>query len=221
MIKINLAREGRAVRGAGAGAAPASGQTSAAPAQLNNIIVVSLLVAGLIAAGAYWFINSRRLAERQATVETRRTEAAKLEAIIKDVENYQKRKDSLQQRIDLINQLKQNQKGPVRIMDQISRDLPDLVWMDSMSIETGGISIAGRGLNPNAIANFVENVKNDPYFEEPSLEAMTQVSTAPVVYQFTMKFSFTYTPRAAATGATAGTGAAPATTTGGTNGNNP
>lgn len=219
MIKINLAREGRAVRGAGAGAAAASGQTSAAaPAQLNNIIVVSLLVAGLIAAGAYWFINSRLLAERLATVETRRTEAAKLESIIKDVENYQKRKDSLQQRIDLINQLKQNQKGPVRIMDQISRDLPDLVWLDTMNIETTGITIGGRGLNPVAIGNFVENVKNDPYFEEPNLQAMTQVSTAPVVYQFTMSFSFTYTPRTGATGATA----APATTTtGGANGNNP
>jgi type IV pilus assembly protein PilN len=220
LIKINLAREGRAVRGAGAGASPASGQTgAAAPAQLNNIIVVSLLVAGLIAAGAYWFINSRRLAERQATVEARRTEAAKLESIIKDVENYQKRKDSLQQRIDLINQLKQNQKGPVRIMDQISRDLPDLVWIDQMTIESKGISIGGRGLNPNAIANFVENVKNDPYFEEPSLEAMTQVSTTPVVYQFNMSFSFTYTPRNA--DGTAGATTTTTTTTGGPSGNNP
>ena len=226
MIKINLAREGRAVRGAGAGAAAASSQAGpAAPAQLNNIIVISMLVVGLIAAGAYWFVNSRRLAERQATLETRRAEADKLEAIIKDVENYQKRKDSLQQRIDLINQLKQNQKGPVRIMDQISRDLPDLVWLDTMNIETNGISIGGRSLNPNAIANFVLNVKNDPYFEEPNLESMTQVSAAPVVYQFNMTFSFSYTPRTAATGTAAGAapGASPAstTTTGGTSGANP
>lgn len=216
MIKINLAREGRAVRGASAGAVPASSQTgSAPPAQLNNIIVISLLVAGVIAAGAYWFLNSRRLAERQATVETRRTDAAKLESIIKAVEDYQKRKSSLQQRIDLINQLKQNQKGPVRIMDQISRDLPDLVWIDTMSIESNGITVGGRGLNPNAIANFVENVKNDPGFEEPSLESLTQVSTAPVVYQFNMSFSFTNPAKSADAGGTAGT------TTGGASGNNP
>jgi type IV pilus assembly protein PilN len=212
LIKINLAREGRAVRGAGAGAAAASSQAGpATPAQLNNIIVIAMVVLGLIAAGAYWFVNSRRLAERQATLETRRAEADKLEAIIKDVENYQKRKDSLQQRIDLINQLKQNQKGPVRIMDQISRDLPDLVWLDRMEIVGNRISVNGRGLNPNAIALFVLNVKNDPYFEEPQLGTMAQVSSAPVVYTFDMNFGFSYAPKTL--GAAPGTGDATATAT--------
>ena len=59
------------------------------------------------------------------------------EAIIAEVEAFQRRKDSLQSRIDLINQLKQNQKGPVRIMDRISQDLPDLVWLDKMTVAAG------------------------------------------------------------------------------------
>jgi len=156
-----------------------------------------LLLGGLLA-GGYWFWEKRALAERKETQALRETEATKLEAIIKEVEQYQKRKDNLQQRIDLINQLKQNQKGPVRIMDQISRDLPDLVWLDRMEINAGAINISGRGLNPNAIALFVENIKNDPYFEEPQLGTMAQVSNAPVVYSFDMNFAFSYTPKTAA-----------------------
>ena len=38
----------------------------------------------------------------------------RLDKIIKEVEDYQKQKDKLQKRIDLINQLKQNQRGPMR-----------------------------------------------------------------------------------------------------------
>ena len=79
---------------------------------------------------------------------------------------------------------------------------PLLVWLDRMDITGGKITLSGRGLNPNAIALFVENVKNDPYFEEPQLGTMAQVSTAPIVYSFDMNFGFTYVPK----------GTAPATT---------
>ena len=165
---------------------------------INNIMIIAGLVLGLLASAGYWFWNKRELTQRQQVADQRTVEAQKLEAIIKEVEDYQKRKDSLQQRIDLINQLKQNQKGPVRIMDQISRDLPDLVWLDSMDIAGGKVSLAGRGLNPNAIALFIENIKNDPYFEEPNVGAVTQISTTPLVYSFDMNFAFTYAPKGAA-----------------------
>lgn len=159
---------------------------------INNILIGVLTLLGILAALGYWLWNKRELSQRQEVVEARTQEAQKLEAIIKEVEDYQKRKDSLQQRIDLINQLKQNQKGPVRIMDQISKDLPDLVWLESMSISGGRVSIGGKGLNPNAIALFIENVKNDPYFEEPQVGAMTKVSDSPLVYSFDMNFAFSY-----------------------------
>ena len=198
MIKINLVREGRAVRGAGA--APAAmtamaGATGVAPANLNSLILIGLVGLGLAIAAIYWFINNRTLANRRETVIARKAEADKLEAIIREVEQFQRRKDSLQNRINLINQLKQNQKGPVRILDQISRDLPDLVWLDKMTVAGGGISIGGRGLNPNAIANFVENIKNDPYFEEPALGNVTEVAGKTLTYSFEMDFKFSYAPK--------------------------
>jgi type IV pilus assembly protein PilN len=213
LIKINLVREGRAVRGAGAAPVAAVGAPSVAGASnTNNIIVGALVVLGLLAAAGYWFIMDQRRDARQETADQRQLEADKLEAIIAEVEAYQRRKDNLQQRIDLINQLKQNQKGPVRIMDQVSRDLPDLVWLDNMGITGGRITLAGRGLNPNAIALFIENIKNDPYFEEPQVGAVTQISAAPLVYSFDMNFAFTYAPKGAAPAAGATTTTATATT---------
>ena len=210
MIKINLVREGRAVRGTGAAPVAAAAAVSApgGGTNVNNIIVVVFTVLGLLAAAGYYFWYKRELSQRQEIVAQKAQEAQKLEAIIKEVEEYQRRKDSLQQRIDLINQLKQNQKGPVRIMDQISRDLPDLVWLDAMDISGGRIAINGRGLNPNAIALFIENVKRDPYFEEPAVGTVAQISSSPLVYSFDMNFAFTYAAKSAAPPA-----AAPATTT--------
>lgn len=167
-------------------------------ANVNNVLVVGLTILGVLIAAGYWFWQKRERDSRLEIQAQRETEAKKLESIIAEVEDYQRRKDSLQNRIDLINQLKANQKGPVRIMDQISRDLPDLVWLDNMTIDAGRVTLAGRGLNPNAIALFIENVKNDPFFEEPTVGAVTQTSVTPLVYSFDMNFAFTYQAKGAA-----------------------
>ena len=215
MIKINLVREGRAVRGAGAvpGMAAVAAVGAAAPSNINNLLVVGGLIAGAVIGGGCWVIERNKLSDRKEQVATKQVEAQRLEAIIKEVEGYQRQKDSLQKRIDLINQLKQNQKGPVKLMDRLSQDLPDLVWLDKMTMSGGLITISGRGLNPNAIANFVENVKNDPLFEEPDLSSMTQTSVTPLVYTFEMTFHFSYAPKseAGAGGAVTATGTATGT----------
>src|SRR5262249_29674729 len=190
-----------------------------APGNLNNVLIVGGLILGILVGGGWWLLEKRKLADRQETVAVKQTEAQRLEAIIKEVEEYQKRKDSLQKRIDLINNLKQSQKGPVRIMDQISKDLPDLVWLDHLGMSGGVISIDGRGLNPNAIANFVENIKGDPFFEEPDLTSVTgvAVSAGTPVYSFNMSFKFTYAPKGeAAAGAATTTGTTGTSGTSGT-----
>jgi len=217
LIKINLVREGRAVRGTGA-APTVAAAAAGGPSNLNTVLVAGGLILGVLVGGGWWLWEKRILGEKQETVAVKTTEAQRLEAIIKEVEDYQKRKYNLQKRIDLINQLKQSQKGPVRIMDQISKDLPDLVWLDRLTISGGVISIEGRGLNPNAIANFVENIKGDPFFEEPDLSSVTgqAASSTTPVFSFSMNFKFSYAPKGEA-------GAAGMTTTGttGTAGNTP
>ena len=217
MIKINLVREGRAVRGAGAapGMVAAAQVAAGGETNFNNLLIIGGLVLGALIAGGWWLTEKHKLSERQDLVATKQVEAQRLEAIIKEVEEYQRRKDSLQRRIDLINQLKQNQKGPVKIMDRISQDLPDLVWLDKLTMSGGAITINGRGLNPNAIANFVENIKNDPLFEEPDLSSLAQTSVVPLVYSFDMNFRFTYAPKTegGAAGATSTTGTSGTATT--------
>jgi Tfp pilus assembly protein PilN len=212
-----LVREGRAVRGAGAapGMVAAAQVAAGGETNFNNLLIIGGLVLGVLIAGGWWITEKHKLSERKDLVATKQVEAQRLEAIIKEVEEYQRRKDSLQRRIDLINQLKQNQKGPVKIMDRISQDLPDLVWLDKMSMSGGAITLNGRGLNPNAIANFVENIKNDPLFEEPDLSNLSQTSVVPLVYSFDMNFRFTYAPKteAGAAGATSTTGTSGTATT--------
>lgn len=214
MIKINLIREGRAaVRGATGAPGPAA---AAGPSNINNLLIVGLLVVGLVLSGGYWFIKHREEVAKKQQIAEQQAEADKLQKIIQEVENFQKRKDSLQKRIDLINQLKQNQKGPVRIMDRISQDLPDLVWLDKMTLDGTHITLDGRALNPNAFANYIDAIKADPMFDEPEVNGVTEqpAGKGPSVYSWGMSFNFKGTPAEAAPaggaeGAAATTGTTP------------
>lgn len=186
MIKINLISEAKTARGAGA--APAAGVTEVPSGDLNNKLLAGLAIVGLLIAGGYWFIKSNQLSSVEAVAVEKRTEARNLEKIIQEVEQFKKRKEDLESRIALINDLKKNQKVPVLIMDRISQDLPDLVWLDQMEMQGNRVTLAGRALNPNAVALFVENIKNDTLFGEPNLRGLTRAAAN--VYRYDMSFTF-------------------------------
>jgi type IV pilus assembly protein PilN len=186
VIKINLISEGKAARGPGA--APAAGVTEVPSGDLNNKLLVGLAIVGLLIAGGYWFIKSNQLSSVEGIAIEKRAEAQALEKIIKEVEQFKQRKEDLESRIALINDLKKNQKVPVLIMDRISQDLPDLVWLDQMDMQGNRVTLAGRALNPNAVALFVENIKNDTLFGEPNLRGLTRAG--PNVYRYDMSFNF-------------------------------
>ena len=187
MIKINLISEGRGgVRGASGvpGAAPAAESAGS----LNNQLLAVLAIVGLPAGGGYWFLKNQKLTGLQAEVEVKRAEAAGLQKIIDEVEQFKARKAQLEQRIEIIGNLKKNQKVPVQIMDRISQDLPDLLWLDKLTLSGNNLSVEGRALNPNAVAIFTDNLKQDPLFDEPNVSQLTLQGQT--VYMFSMTFTF-------------------------------
>lgn len=206
MIKINLLREGR---GPSRAAAAAPGAVAGGPANRNLILLIAIFALGVLLGGGWTLIKWRGITAKRAEVAARQEEADKLKKIIEEVERFEKRRDSLENRIALINQLKQNQKGPVRLLDRISRDLPDLVWLDRMQLAGNQITIVGRTLNPNAAATFVENIKGDPMFDEPEFNALA-AQGAENVYGFDMRFNFRYQGDEAAAAAEGAEGAAAA-----------
>jgi type IV pilus assembly protein PilN len=100
-----------------------------------------------------------------------------LKQVIKEVEDYKIKKAELERKIDVINGLKANQRGPVQIMDQVSRALPELLWLDNLDVTASTISIKGEAFNMSAVANFIDNLDKVDEFAEPILNDATQVAS--------------------------------------------
>lgn len=198
MIRINLLTEAKA--------AAARKKTSVIPtgARLNNIVFAAGLGLGVL----YLLIMGLHLTGKRRALDDEigkaRIEAERLKSIIEEVKGYETKKANLEEKINLINQLKTNQKGPVRLMDEISRALPDLVWLSALDVAGNAVTMRGKTLSPNAVATYLENLKKSPFFAEPVFKNLGQDPGVQGIYSWEMNLAF----RPAAGLASAGAGAA-------------
>ena len=78
-------------------------------------------------------------------------------------------------------------------MDEVSKALPDLLWLTNLDLEAEHAHLRGQALNENAVANFISNLAASPFFVEPSLRIMQQDGKG--VFTLRPRLRFTYTPR--------------------------
>jgi type IV pilus assembly protein PilN len=203
LIRINLLTEARAA------AAKKKGPALPTGAKLNNLLLIGGLALGLIYIGTMFLVLSSRKRHLDEEIGKAREEVARLKSIIDEVKGYEDKKRSLEEKISLINSLKTNQKGPVRLMDEVSKAMPDLVWLTDMTMQGDQLTMKGRTLSPNAVATYLENLKKSPYFAEPVFKNLGREAGPQGIYAWEMAVTFTYgRPAAGQPGTAAKTGAA-------------
>lgn len=185
MIRINLLTEARA--------AASRKKTGLVPtgARLNNLILLGGVAVGILYIGVMALILTSRSRRLDEDIAKAQVEVARLKSIIEEVKGYELKKASLEAKIQLINNLKTNQRGPVRLMDEISRALPDLVWLTELTVAGNQVTLKGRTLSPNAVATYLENIKKSPFFAEPVFRNLGREAGSQGLYVWEMTLTFT------------------------------
>ena len=187
MIKINLVGE----RKRPVTPSPAAGSGGLESASLGNWALVGLLLLGVLVTLGHMYVLNGRIADKEAEVAEAQREVDELEPYIREVEEFKAKKAELERKVEVINQLKTNQHGPVRVMDNISRALPELLWLTRTEVGPATITITGEAFNTNAVANFIENLDRVPEFQEPILRDTQQRGQT---YTFVIAFNYSFKP---------------------------
>jgi type IV pilus assembly protein PilN len=203
MIKINLLSEGkRTVR-------KVKATQMLEGKDIAPWLLLAGLVIGLLAFGISWWVLHSRVVQKQQENAEAQHEIDELASVIKEVEDFKTKKAELERKIKVITDLKLNQQGPVRVMDDISRALPELLWLDHLRMDPSTIELEGRAFNTNAVANFIDNLDKVEGFGEP-IPKDTQVQ-AGGVYKFVIDFPYSFAPLTGAKVEETSKTAAPAT----------
>ena len=206
MIKINLIAEGR--KPVVARQQRPTGAPKVPFVAGENVALWMLLAGLLVGLGvlAFFFLTLRgTINDNEAQIAEARKKVEELKEIIRQVEEFERKEAELKKKIQVIQELKDNQRGPVDTMDAISRSLPDLLWLDRMDMRGERVTLTGRAFNWNAIATFIQNLDDSPTFGEPNLRDINQSRDV-----FNFGIELTKTPKEPPPGAAGATPPQPA-----------
>lgn len=167
----------------------------------KRITLACSLVLVLAAAGiGFWFWSlSQEAAQVEADIQRSQQELVKLGPVIQEVAQFEARRAQLQQRVELIEQLRKGQSIPVQLLDHVSRSLPEMLWLTVLNQTGGDVTIEGRSSSLVGLSDFVANLGTTEVFKKPIEIVDSQVETpagasSTEVIKFTVKAQLAVAP---------------------------
>ena len=143
-------------------------------------VACSLILLGAVLGIGWQFRSLRQDSNRlDQELTAARQEVERLASVLEQVQEFDTRRAQLQQRVALIEQLRRGQSGPVHMLDQISRSVPERLWLTELRQEGGTVTIQGRATALTALSDFVSNLEISGHFSLPVEIVDSQVEEQP------------------------------------------
>ena len=170
MIRINLLKpETKDIREPVVTAGITEEAEKKAP-NLGNLVFLALVI-GL---GAFYFFQQKAFKRENALLATARQEKAQLQYVEAKLEEQRLARESLDRKINLIESLNAQRDIAPRLMDELSRRLPEWVWLNEVVYDSKGIQIKGRALSNNLVADYISSLESSPQVMNVNLVSSTQ-----------------------------------------------
>jgi len=164
------------------------------PAAHRVTIAASLIVLATFLGVGWWFLSLRQTSSRlDSDIAKGEVETQQLRSVLAQVQKFESRKAQLQQRVTLIEQLRRGQNGPVHLLDEISKAIPDRLWLTEMTQKGDDFVITGMTTSLTGLSDFVANLENSTWFKKPVDIVDSQVTTDAKngdIYKFSIKATF-------------------------------
>lgn len=186
MIRINLL--GRARPKAARQAVPLE-------ATLQIVFFAASLVVAFGVLYYNWHSTNQQITEVRLHIQKQTGEKARLEQLKAQVDEFERQKVVLQQRINIIEQLQRNRTGGQELLDALANTVTrtDTLWLTSMTRSGNGLTLIGTAGSINAVANFITQLEHSGYFEQIEIKESTQdpKNVAVQTFTFTLTAQFT------------------------------
>jgi len=137
-----------------------------------------ILVVALLGIGWWYWSLTTTASDLDTEIARSQQEATRLKTLLNEVKQFEDRRAQLQQRVQLIEQLRNGQSVPVQLLDHVSRSLPDMVWLTQMEEGNGAVTIEGRSTTLIALSDFVGNLGTTPLLLKPIEIVNSQAESA-------------------------------------------
>jgi type IV pilus assembly protein PilN len=134
-----------------------------------------MAIAGVFNVG-YWY----RLDREKTSIEAQMRQAEQKNRELADIKarflERQKQADAYKRRVDVIDELRSHQTGPVNLLAMIGDTVnaTEAVWLNSLQDQGGSVAIDGMALSNDAVANLISNLQKTGYFRNIEIKESIQ-----------------------------------------------
>jgi len=150
-----------------------------------------ILVAAALVVGWWFWSLQRASADLDQQIADAERETQRLQSVIQQVTQFEGRRAQLQQRVTLIEALRKGQTGPVHLLDQISKALPEAMWLTDLRQAANDVTVEGRCTSLNSLSDFVSALEASGLFERPVeiLDSRVEAATtsSPELIRFSVR----------------------------------
>jgi len=174
MIRINLLEKskGKSKRSAASATAVMEVSSGGSPA-IKVLLMLAVFAAGNF---LYWHhldSEKRDIATKMAAAEQHNRELADVKARYME---RQREADNYKRRVDVIDQLRAAQSGPVNLLSTIGKTVDDTeaVWLNTMKDQGASVDIEGVALSTDAVATLINNLQKTGFFSNIEIKETYQ-----------------------------------------------
>ena len=144
----------------------------------NVTLGLAFLLGGLIA-GAVFLWYQGRISEQQNRNQFLKTEITRLEGQIKDIAGLESEIAALRARQQAVEDLQSDRNVPVHLLTELSRQLPDGVYILSMRQLNQTVTLQGVAQSNERVSDLLRNLSTGtPWFARPELVEIVAGSVA-------------------------------------------
>ncbi len=133
-----------------------------------------ILLLTVVAIAAVVLTVQRSMSREQRLLQVAEENKRKLTNVLAKLEQLEYEKSVVEKKINLINLLKSQREIAVRIMNELSQDLPDWVWLNEVTYENMALRIKGRAISNTQIAEYIANLERSDALGQVNLIEITQ-----------------------------------------------
>jgi type IV pilus assembly protein PilN len=141
--------------------------------RLKVLVAVGLAAAFNLYTWYHLDAQKKTIEQNMAKAEQKNRELADVKvrymARQREAENYKRR-------VDVIDQLRSNQAGPVNLMAMLGETVnnTEAVWLNNMKDQGATVDIEGMALSEDAVANLISNLQKTGYFKNIEIKESLQ-----------------------------------------------
>ncbi len=164
--------------------------------QQQLLLAAASLIVTMIVCIIWYAKTSSDERALQQEIAKKDQEIKQLDKIIGEVNDLIKRRDELEEKQRIIENLRKGKTGPVRALDDLASEIPDRVWVTALEEAKGSAKIIGLALNHENVSAFLKALEKSAYFSRVTLvhskAKPDSKKTGVVLYEFEITCTVNY-----------------------------